>query len=119
MAVVPVFVSSTFRDFHGERDVIRSVVAPALDALVAPLGARVELLDLRWGVDTSTAEDEQRTALGLIHIVERAVEQQRCDDIPVFIAGCGNVHLHGVALGMDVQAFLTGKLYLDRQTGSP
>lgn len=68
MAVVPVFVSSTFRDFHAERDVLRSHVAPALDAVLAPLGARVELLDLRWGVDTTTlatAVEAHRKVLGV------------------------------------------------------
>ena len=54
MAVVPVFVSSTFRDFHVERDAIARLVTPALDEVLAPLGARVQLSDLRWGVDTST-----------------------------------------------------------------
>lgn len=86
MAIVPVFVSSTFRDFHGERDVIRSVVAPALDALVAPLGARVELLDLRWGVDTSTAEDEQRAHQQVLDVCVGEIDRCR----PLFVGLLGD-----------------------------
>ena len=86
MAVVPVFVSSTFRDFHAERDVIRSVVAPALDALVAPLGARVELLDLRWGVDTSTAEDEQRAHEQVLDVCVAEIDRCR----PLFVGLLGD-----------------------------
>ena len=59
MAVVPVFVSSTFRDFHGERDILAGPVRERLDELVAPLGMRVELIDLRWGVNTIGVTEEQ------------------------------------------------------------
>ncbi|MCA9834311.1 MAG: DUF4062 domain-containing protein [Thermomicrobiales bacterium] len=54
MSVIPVFVSSTFRDFHRERDELNRTVLPVLNELAAPFGSRVELIDLRWGI---TAED--------------------------------------------------------------
>lgn len=60
MAVIPVFVSSTFRDFHAERDELVASVVPALDELVVDYGCRVELIDLRWGV--TAAEDHERFA---------------------------------------------------------
>ena len=65
MAAIPVFVSSTFRDFHGERDLLVGPVRERLDELVADLGCRVEMIDLRWGVDTTEdGEDEaQRRVL--------------------------------------------------------
>jgi hypothetical protein len=50
VAVVSVFVSSTFRDFHGERDALAGPVRAVLDELVRPMGCRVEMIDLRWGV---------------------------------------------------------------------
>jgi tetratricopeptide (TPR) repeat protein len=50
----PVFISSTFRDFHAERDHLRDVVFPELQELLKQQGARLhlELIDLRQGVDT-------------------------------------------------------------------
>jgi hypothetical protein len=47
---VRVFLSSTFRDMHAERDHLVKVVFPALRERLLPY--RLELLDidLRWGV---------------------------------------------------------------------
>ncbi len=59
MAVVPVFVSSTFRDFHGERDVLAAGVRERLDEQLKDLGCRVEIIDLRWGVDTAGVDEEE------------------------------------------------------------
>jgi hypothetical protein len=53
MATISIFVSSTFSDFHHERDLIQRSVRPALDELVMEYGCRVEIVDLRWGIDTS------------------------------------------------------------------
>jgi hypothetical protein len=56
---VRVFLSSTFRDMHAERDHLVQVVFPALRERLLPF--RVELLDidLRWGVTREQAENEQ------------------------------------------------------------
>ena len=56
MAVVSVFVSSTFRDFHAERDVLIESVRKRLDERLQPLGCRVEIVDLRWGVAVGDPE---------------------------------------------------------------
>ena len=61
MAVVSVFVSSTFRDFHGERDVLVGPVRTTLDELVRPFGCRVEVVDLRWGVGAGDPEADDET----------------------------------------------------------
>ena len=53
MATISIFVSSTFSDFHHERDLIQRSVRPVLDELVMEYGCRVEIVDLRWGIDTS------------------------------------------------------------------
>jgi hypothetical protein len=58
--VISIFVSSTFRDFHAERDVLNGPVRQRLNELVEPFGARVEIVDLRWGVDTAQLTDEER-----------------------------------------------------------
>ncbi|MEY2421057.1 MAG: hypothetical protein QOI95_1124 [Acidimicrobiaceae bacterium] len=58
MPIIPIFVSSTFRDFHAERDRLVGDVRAALDDNVADLGCRVEMIDLRWRIDTTAIDDE-------------------------------------------------------------
>ncbi|MEV4241273.1 DUF4062 domain-containing protein [Nocardia sp. NPDC049737] len=62
MAVIPIFVSSTFRDFHTERDELMASVLPALNDQVAEYGCWVEIIDLRWGVSDADLDDEVRQA---------------------------------------------------------
>ena len=50
MPVVSLFVSSTFRDFHAERDLLLGAIRAELDDRVAQFGCRVEVIDLRWGL---------------------------------------------------------------------
>ena len=51
-----VFVSSTFKDMQFERDMLKSNVAPRMDAFLAKYGENVHFGDLRWGVNTSELE---------------------------------------------------------------
>jgi hypothetical protein len=55
---VRVFISSTFRDMHAERDQLVKVVFPALRELEK---YRVHLIDidLRWGVTREQADNDQ------------------------------------------------------------
>ncbi|XP_062386572.1 telomerase protein component 1-like [Sardina pilchardus] len=55
---VRVFVSSTFRDMHGERDVLVRSVFPELRRRAAPHGLHLQEVELRWGV---TEEEAART----------------------------------------------------------
>jgi len=48
---VRVFISSTFRDMHAERNHLVKVVFPALRERLAPYGIDLYDIDLRWGVD--------------------------------------------------------------------
>lgn len=45
-----VFISSTFRDMHGERDVLVRSVFPELQRRAAPFCLHLQEVDLRWGV---------------------------------------------------------------------
>lgn len=56
-----IFVSSTFRDMQTERDILRDVVLPQINEFAAQYGCRVELVDLRWGVDTTGASEEEQS----------------------------------------------------------
>lgn len=49
------FVSSTFRDFHAERDHLRQVVFPTVAEWLRARHVHFVPIDLRWGVDTATA----------------------------------------------------------------
>jgi len=51
-----IFISSTFRDMQAERDALRDFVLPKVNEFAAKYGCAVEIIDLRWGVDT---EEEQ------------------------------------------------------------
>ncbi|KAL4657224.1 telomerase protein component 1 isoform X1 [Arapaima gigas] len=52
---VQVFVSSTFRDMHGERDVLVRSIFPELQRRAAPHGLHLQEVDLRWGVTEEEA----------------------------------------------------------------
>ena len=53
---VRVFVSSTFRDMHAERDYLARVVFPELRERMAKRNLHLVDLDLRWGVTEEEAE---------------------------------------------------------------
>jgi WD40 repeat protein len=58
-AGVRVFISSTFRDMHAERDHLVTVVFPELRERVERLGFEFYDVDLRWGVPKSGVDGER------------------------------------------------------------
>ena len=54
-----IFVSSTFRDMHYERDTIHERVLPDLNEHAAQYGDSIAFCDLRWGVNTGDLENEE------------------------------------------------------------
>ena len=48
----PIFITSTFRDMHAERDYLRTVVFPELEERLKERRHRLEPIDLRWGVES-------------------------------------------------------------------
>jgi hypothetical protein len=61
LKTVRVFVSSTFRDMHAERDYLDKVVFPELRNRCAKKGLEFVGIDLRWGV--TEEESRQRKAM--------------------------------------------------------
>jgi len=50
----PVFLTSTFRDMHPERDWLRNHVLPVLEERLRARQHHLETINLRWGVDTAS-----------------------------------------------------------------
>src|SRR5262249_55859904 len=67
---VRVFISSTFRDMHAERDHLVKVVFPALREQLEPYRVHLIDIDLRWGVTREQAENDQVLDLCLQQIDE-------------------------------------------------
>ena len=55
----PVFLSSTFRDIHAERDHLRDVVYPSLEEDLRERRHHLEPIDLRWIVETVSLDRRQ------------------------------------------------------------
>ena len=56
---VRVFISSTFRDMHAERDQLVKVVFPALRERLEKYRVHLIDIDLRWGVTKEQADNDQ------------------------------------------------------------
>jgi hypothetical protein len=60
-----IFISSTFRDMQSERDALRDFVLPRVNEYAAKHGRAVEIIDLRWGVDTSAISEAEQNKIVL------------------------------------------------------
>src|SRR5712691_9975311 len=67
---VRIFISSTFRDMHAERDHLVKVVFPALRERLENHRLYLIDIDLRWGVTRAQVENDQVLALCLQQIDE-------------------------------------------------
>lgn len=61
----PVFITSTFADMQAERDYLRTHVFPELQERLKERFTHLEPIDLRWGVETTGSEQEQKELLVL------------------------------------------------------
>src|ERR1700682_2966080 len=59
------FVSSTFKDFAQERELLQSKVFSALDVYCAARGYQFHAVDLRWGVNEEAQLDQRTAEIGL------------------------------------------------------
>ncbi|PWC84723.1 hypothetical protein TSH100_17060 [Azospirillum sp. TSH100] len=75
---VRVFLSSTFRDFQSEREVLQSRVLPAVRERYARHGVAFELVDLRWGIPPAAARAHRTLDLCLKEIERCATLSPRC-----------------------------------------
>jgi hypothetical protein len=68
-----VFISSTFRDMHAERDHLVKVVFPELRERLLP--HRIELIDidLRWGITEEEAQNDRVSISALSLLTDAAL----------------------------------------------
>jgi len=57
---VRVFISSTFRDMHAERDHLVRFIFPRPRDLAVAHGCRFQAFDLRWGVSGNSSPINQK-----------------------------------------------------------
>lgn len=60
-----IFISSTFSDFHKERDLLRNKIIPMVNKTAKEYGDYVGICDLRWGIDTSLDENSESKVLSV------------------------------------------------------
>ncbi|XP_072885036.1 telomerase protein component 1 isoform X1 [Hemitrygon akajei] len=65
---VRIFVSSTFRDMAGERDLLVRAVLPELRARAAPHRIHLQEVDLRWGITEQESRSNRQLELCLSEV---------------------------------------------------
>jgi hypothetical protein len=73
----PVFLTSTFQDFHAERDHLRRVVFSALEERLRARHHHLVPIDLRWGVETRTLAEEHAKELLILKVCLAEIQRSR------------------------------------------
>lgn len=81
-----IFVSSTFDDMHAERDHLQQYVFPELAERLREHRIHLEVIDLRWGVDTSSLRDRKAKEALVLKVCLAEIDRCR----PLFIALVGD-----------------------------
>lgn len=83
---IRVFVSSTFKDFRIEREILQRRVFPRLRELCRRYGALFQAVDLRWGISENAALDQQTLKICL----DELARCQQISPIPNFLLLLGD-----------------------------
>jgi len=81
-----VFVSSTFKDMHAERDYLIKVIFPELEEKFEKHKIHLNIIDLRWGIDTTGIENEADREKEIIRVCMDEIKRCR----PFFIGIIGD-----------------------------
>ena len=73
----PVFVTSTFRDMQEERDYLREHVFPVLEERLKERFHHLEWVDLRWGVERPSADEQESRELLVLKVCLGEIERSR------------------------------------------
>lgn len=81
-----VFISSTFQDMQVERDILKNKVLPRVNDYARKYGNTVEFIDLRWGIDSSSIEEEEKRHRKVLKSCFDEIDRSR----PLFIGFLGD-----------------------------
>lgn len=93
---VKVFISSTFKDMHAEREALVKRVFPVLRERLLKYRLHFDEIDLRWGITKDQSENEKTLELCF---------QQIDESRPFFIGIIGNIYGH-IARNIPEELFL-------------
>lgn len=79
-----IFVSSTFKDMHAERDMLTLYVRPEIQEFLRNYGEELTFIDLRWGINTQSLEEEE-SAHKILSVCLDEIDRSK----PFFIAFLG------------------------------
>jgi len=82
----PVFVSSTFKDMGKERAFLNNYVFPELEERLRERRHFLEPIDLRWGVETASVDEEHEKEMLVLKVCLGEIERSR----PFLIALMGD-----------------------------
>ena len=71
------FISSTFTDMQAERDWLRDHVIPELEERLRERRHHLEPIDLRWGVETVTIDEQQAKELLVLKVCLDEIQRSR------------------------------------------
>ncbi len=108
-----IFLSSTFRDMHADRDILRAETFPVLEEKLRDRAHYLETIDLRQGVETSELGEEGARELKVLKVCLEEIARSR----PFFVAVLGDrygwvppeAHMHAAARGAGIRLSLGGR----------
>ncbi len=81
-----VFISSTFADMQAERDYLKQIVFPKVEEELQKRRIKLEIVDLRWGVDTTSMKQESEREANVLKVCLEEIKRCR----PFFIGLLGD-----------------------------
>jgi len=81
-----IFISSTFADMQAERDHLKNVVFPKVEEELQQRRIKIEIVDLRWGVDTTSIVQEDEREANVLKVCLDEIKRCR----PFFIGLLGD-----------------------------
>ena len=82
----PVFISSTFKDMGEEREYLNNFIFPELEERLRERRHFIEPIDLRWGVETASVDEEHEKEMLVLKVCLGEIERSR----PFLIALMGD-----------------------------
>jgi tetratricopeptide (TPR) repeat protein len=107
-----IFISSTFADMQAERDHLKNVVFPKVEEELEKRRIKLEVVDLRWGVDTTTIEQEDKREANVLKVCLDEIKRCR----PFFIGLLGDRY-GWVPSEERIKTALVGETYLKPEKG--